>query len=349
MTRTNVLVLLIFTAVAIAAAALMRSSQEPAGEQPEGAYFPGLLEQSNEVVKAVIKNRENTTTIIKEGEIWNIVEKDRYPAALDKVRELVLGMARLKRIEGKTSKPELYGKLGLEGMDEPGSSSSLFQLLDDSGGTLAILIIGNEKVTQSGTPRRRLYVRTPGDPQAWLVEGQIPQTGDAIAWMDTSIFGEEAPAIRSVRVSRNGESWVVSRENAETEVFELEGLAAGEEIDSQYAVNQVARSLERLVFEDVRTAPEGTNENQADRVVVETFDDVHITLSLREEGDQYLGRLSAEYKPSGDGDDGIRSKVGAWNDRWRGWDYIFPDYQVENFTIARDDLIKQETDEAASQ
>jgi len=344
MTRTNIFILIGLTVVVVAAAAMMRSSRSPVGEPVEGPYFPGLLDKSNEVAKVLIKDGDATTTIIRDGESWTIEEKANYPASLDRVRELVVGLARLQRIEGKTSKPERYARLGLEDIGDPGSASTLLQLIDSSGGTLAVLVVGNEKMNQSVGPRRQLYVRSPGDPRAWLVEGQMPDTGATANWMDTSILGADAPAFRSVSVSRGGETLTVSRESADNEVYEIQGLSAGEEIDSQYAVNQVARSLRDLEFEDVRPAADDQDESGDVSVIAESFDGIRIMLTLRKEDDRYFGRFEADYRPAEEADEAIREKTGNWNGLWRNWEYLLPNYAVENIVVARQDLVRKESE-----
>lgn len=349
MTRTNILVLTVLTVVVIAAAVMMRASREPVGEPLEGAYLPQLLDRSNDVASVIIKNSATTTTIAREGDAWNIEERSNYPASLDKVRELILGLARLQRIEGKTSKPEFYGKLGLDDIGDPGSESTLIQLVDVSGGTLAVLIVGNEKITQGGGSRRRMYVRSPGDPRAWLVEGQLPAIGEPSVWMDTSILGQDAPALQSVSVSMGEETLTVTRESADTEEYELSGRADGEEIDSQYAVNQIARSFSDLIFEDVRVAPNGSNEKPDKSIVAESFDGARITLELNKEDVNYFGRFTADYLPTGEADEALQLKVSEWNERWSGWEYLLPDYLVGNMLVARGELIKQDTGEATTQ
>lgn len=349
MSTRSILILLVLTALVGGAAVMMRSSQDPAGETAEGPYFPELLDRSNDVAKAVIKDGRSTTTIVKHGDGWVIEEKSGYPASLDKVRELVLGLARLQRVEGKTSKPGLYGKLGLEGIEDAASQSTLLQLMDADGGTLAVVILGNEKSTQGAGVRRRMYVRSPSDPQAWLVEGHLPELGDATDWMDTSILGNEPPSVRSVTVERDGTTLTVLRESEETDVYQLDGLAEGEELDSQYAVNEVARSVRDLVFEDVRAASGGADVAGGETVVVRAFDGTVLTIRLTRDDEAYFGRFSADYQPGSDPDEAIRSKVDAWNERWRNWEYRLPDYLVENMLVSREALIKQDGEEEASQ
>ena len=132
-------------------------------------------------------------------------------------------------------------------------------------------------------------------------------------------------------------------------MYVLEGLATDEEIDSQFAINQVARSFRDLVFEDVRPASGDGNDAREDSVVAELFDGARVTLTLRGDGDRYFGRFFADHKPAGDADQATAAKVEGWNELWRNWEYLLPDYQVENVIAARDDLIKQDVNQTTAQ
>src|SRR5579863_1090600 len=45
---------------------------------------------------------------------WAVVEKGNYPAAPDKMRRLLLGLAELTLVEPKTTRPELFARLDLD-------------------------------------------------------------------------------------------------------------------------------------------------------------------------------------------------------------------------------------------
>ena len=54
--------------------------------------------------------------------------KDNYPAALDKVKGSLIGLAELRFREPKTKNPDLHAKLGLQDYKEEGSTSTLVRI-----------------------------------------------------------------------------------------------------------------------------------------------------------------------------------------------------------------------------
>ena len=349
MSKKGILILFVVTVVVIAAAGLIRAPSQNTGQAAEGAYFPGLLDRSNEVAKVIIKDGETATTIVKAGDQWTVVKKGNYPASMDKVRELVIGLARLQRLEGKTRNPDLYAKLELDDISNPGATSKLVQLMSGSDQSMAVLIVGKEKLNQGNSSRRQFYVRSPGDAQAWLVEGSLPDMEGAVAWMEASIFGPDTGQIRAITVSTEGESWTVARESPESEVYTLDAVAADEEVDSQYAINEIARSFSDLTFENVRPVSQVEEGSLNTNVVAETFDGVRIVLALDKEAEQYYGRFKAEYMPPGEPEDSIANNVKQWNALWRSREYALQDYQVESIIVSRQNLIKADSDTATGQ
>ena len=349
MSRKTLIILFIITVAAIAATVLIRTPRQDSGPMAQGPYFPALLARSNDVRKAIVKDPESTTTISNDDGQWVIEEKGNYPASIDKVRELVLGLARLQRLEGKTGNPDHYARLELGDVSDPDSTSKLVQLVNGSGSDMAVLIVGKEKRTQSGSFRRQFYVRSPGDPQAWLVEGLLPDLNGAIAWMDTSLLGPDWGDIRSVTISTGADSWTVARDSTEKEAYTLEDLTPNEEVESQYIINNIVRSFTDLTFDDVRPVPAAGEKTDRTEVVAQTFDGVRVGLTLNKQGDQFYGRLTAGYHPTGEPNESIEDAVSKHNDLWRVWEYVLPGYQVENIIAPRESLIKKEVEAPVEQ
>ena len=350
LTRKGVIMLLGVTVVVVVAAMVIRQSEQRSNISTQGAYFPDLLQQSNQVTKAIIKDRESTTTLKKDGDQWRIVEKNEYPASTEKVRELVLGLARLQRLEAKTNNPELYAKLEVNDINEPESSSKLVQLMNDSDKDLAVLIVGKNKATQGGTSKRQLYVRTPGDAQSWLVEGLMPVLGNTTDWLDKAIIKPEVGEIRSVTVDNADDSFVVSRESAEATDFTLQELGPDEEVESQYTVNQIAQSFKELRLEDVKSKSSfDLSSTETSRAILESFDGAQIELDIHNKGEQVFGQLHASHIESNESDQvatgSVLEKVKQWNAIWDKWIYELPSYQVENILVKKEDLIKEESAE----
>ena len=350
LTKKGIIVLLGITILVIVAAVIGRQSEQSSNISPQGPYFPDLLQQSNQVAKAIIKDSDSTTTLKREDDQWKIAEKDGYPASTAQVRELILGLARLQRLEAKTKNPELYDKLEVNDISEPGSNSKLVQLVDTSGNDLAVLIVGKEKVSQGGITKDQLYVRAPGDAQSWLVEGLMPVLGDATDWLDKTIIKPEVGEVRSVTVSSSNDSLVIVRENTDTTDFTIQELGPDEEVESQYAVNQIAQSFRDLRLEDVKAYSNlDLSSAKASRAILESFDGAQIELDIYKQGEQVFGQLRATYQEPGESDEAtiksVSDKVAQWNAVWDQWVYEIPSYQVENIVVKKEDLIKKESDE----
>lgn len=343
MNKKSILVLAAVTVLVVAAALITRQSQQTTTTFTQGLYYPELLTQVNDVARVSVKDAGSAVTLLKDGDHWKVEEKDRYPASEQRVRELILGVARLERLEGKTRNPDLYAKLEVADISEPGSKSRLIQLQDDAGKDLAVLIVGKQRTVQGGASGRdQIYVRSPGKPQAWLVEGSIPRADDAVDWIDKNIIAADLGEVRSVSVTGADGSIRVSREDADAKEFKLEDLGPDQEIESQYAVDQIAQSFKQLRLEDVNPASDlNLDPAGAIKAVLETFDGVKVTLLVETRDDQVLGQLHADYSRE-DADETIQSRVEDWNELWSKWVYVLPDYQVENITVKKEDLIKQE-------
>ena len=345
LTKKGIIVLLGITVLVIVAAVVGRQSEQSSNISPQGPYFPDLLQQSNQVAKAIIKDNDSTTTLKKEDDQWKIAEKDGYPASTAQVRELILGLARLQRLEAKTKNPELYNKLEVNDISEPGSNSKLVQLVDAAGNDLAILIVGKEKISQGGTSKDQLYVRAPGDAQSWLVEGLMPALGDATDWLDKTIIKPELGEVRSVTVSSSNNSLVIARENTDTTDFTIQELGPDEEVESQYAVNQIAQSFKDLRLEDVKAYSNlDLGSVETSQAKLESFDGAQIELDIYKRGEQVFGQLRATYQAPDESDEATKSvseKVAQWNAVWDQWVYELPSYQVENIMVTKEELIKK--------
>jgi hypothetical protein len=82
---------------------------------------------------------------------WVLVGKGNYPAALDRMRRLLLGLADLGMVEPKTERPELFARLDLD--DPANGKSTLVALRDRGGKTIAELVVGKVRHIARQTER----------------------------------------------------------------------------------------------------------------------------------------------------------------------------------------------------
>ena len=158
-----------------------------------GTFFgepllPGLIEKINDVEVISIEHTGRTLTFLKDGNgDWTLMEVNGYPADKERIRNALIGLAHLEKIEQKTALPEFYPDLHVEDNSSEKSKSYLVTLLNKEGEKITSLLIGKSisGITWNG---QGYFVRFPEDPQSWLVRGNLDVTGDELSWLSTRIL-----------------------------------------------------------------------------------------------------------------------------------------------------------------
>ena len=290
-----VMVLAVVTLVAVGAVLFVERDSGPA-TPAEALVFPGLLERVNSVARVRVTGNEGAFTLARDGETWVVEEKERYPADPDRVHKLLLGAAGMKRVEPKTSNPELYPKLWLEDPSGEDAKSVRLVLEAASGDALADWVLGDRRPSKSDAGRTELYIRVAGDPLAWLVDGSVPGGRKVIDWLDRAVARIDRERLRAVEVAHaDGAVVAVDKSLPADADFMLRDVPAGREADSQYRINDVGRFLEDLRFEDVAPSASFDFAGSADkRMQVTTFDGLRVHLdTVMRDGEAWV-RLRAE-------------------------------------------------------
>lgn len=298
MTNKGLTILAIATVVAVTAAVFVQQSDnEPATEG--GRYFEDLLSNVNRVEKILVKSKDYEVTIVRSNGPWVVSEKNNYPAADEKVRGMILGLARLEKIEAKTRNPELYKELGVQGNGDPAAGTMLVQLLNNENIELATTIIGNRKGSVASSGASQFYVRKPADPQAWLVEGKLPRVDWLRDWLDTEIKSVAEQRVRGVTVHHDdGQMLTVSKAKPGEKNFQIERLAPGEQVEAIFSINRIVNSFVTLSAVDVFPAAEYASRAETSKsttIEVTTFDGLRLTLVANREGEAVYARLEAGF------------------------------------------------------
>lgn len=368
-------ILLGATVVMVAAAVL---SQRPVNEYTasHGLHAPELGDRADAIQQIVVRSADSELRLARTGDGWVARNKNDYPANAARIRELVVGLGRLERLEKKTSDPERLARLELTDVDEPGSKAVEVTLLSGDDTELASIMVGKTEDFQS-TDYSRYFVRDAGDPQSWLVRGTLPPVlEDPGNWLQQRLLaGVEASGFQSIEITHpGGETVTVRRDSSDREDFELVGLSSGESVDSQYPVNQIADTLKRLSLKDVLDANSMEDKEAVVSVDALTFNGVRITARFDRREPDYGVTLSAAYEPEHDGGDSEsdRGNAGAaedeteeqsgndeakgearngdtvdgeqlaedLNERWRDRLFVISQYSVDALMVKHSDLVK---------
>jgi hypothetical protein len=277
-------------------------NREPTFHLPKSGQllFPQLLAMVNEVNEVVVETKDQTVTLVRGENAWGVKEKAGYRGDVEKVKQTIIGLAELRILEPKTMNPELYERLGLQDKEQEGSLSTTLTLKTPNNPEAALVIVGNQRPAKGNPRMSDIYVRQPGDPQTWLVMGNLPLEKVAGEWLDTEITALTSKRVHRVTVTHpGGKTLLVSKDKPEDLDFRLDSVPAGFKVASQFNVNNVVGTLVQLSLEDVKK--EGDVDFQSHpgvSAVLETFDGLRLHVQTAKEGDKIFGKLSAEFDPA---------------------------------------------------
>jgi hypothetical protein len=276
-----------------------------------------------------------------------------------------LGAADLTILEAKTTKPELYEKIGVTDVTEKDSAAILLTLKKQDN-VAASILIGNTQFVAGGNGQE-IYIRKAGDAQSWLVMGDLSIDKTSMDWLNKSVMSIESERMREVVIiPANGEKLRIFRETEENQDYQLAELPENTELSSPYLLKQIATFLNDLNMDDVAVAKDVTfNAKESTQMVFKTFDGLEITATLQaKDGKQYAQFIAVAGEPvekpqstpesnqeaektptiTVDKRAQVKTEVAELNKRLSPWVYVLPSYKVDNLLKKRDDLVKSVAD-----
>jgi hypothetical protein len=318
---------------ALAIAAVASGDRYASRTAAERRAFPVLAGELGDVARVALARQGLAATFRRRGDLWLVAEKGGYPADAGKVRQVVLTLAEMRLIEPKTRLPNLYERLDVE--DPGGGKSTLVSVADQSGKTLARLIVGKQRFDRLGAGNGGVYVRRPGDAQSWLASGALDLSGDLAGWLDRQIV--DIPDRRIAKVSltqTDGTRLVLSRAKPDGQ-FAIEGAPADAKPKSETATGEPAMALDGLNLDDVAPAAKlPLPKTGVATASYTTFDGLTIDLRLVERGKTDWIAVEA----TGSGKAAAEAKQIAA--RVAGWSYAIPSYKAAMIKTKLADLIE---------
>ena len=322
-----------FVLMALAVAAIATGDRTVSRAAPGEAALPALAGKLGEVASVGLKRSSLELTFVHDGDGWLVVEKGNYPAAAGKVRQIVLGMADLALVEPKTQKADLYPRLEV---DDPGKGkSTLVTLKGKSGTALAEMIIGKRRYDRLGAGNDGVYIRKPGDPQAWLARGSLEFSDQLSSWLDRRILDLPEKRIAKVTLTQpDGTRLVISRPTADA-AFIVESAPDDAKLKSETATRQPAMALETLDLDDVKPAADvPAPEKGVFTASFVTFDGLTVDVRLFDRDNMHWIAVSAAGSGSAEAEaKEIDGKVGRWI-------YAVPSYKAAALKTKLSDLLE---------
>ncbi len=318
--------------VALALVAVATGDRTVSHAAPGEAALPGLAGKLGEAASVVVKRSGLELTFVRDGDGWLVVEKGNYPAA-GKVRQIVLGMADLALVEPKTQKADLYPRLEV---DDPGKGkSTLVTLKDKSGAALAELIIGKRRFDRLGAGNDGIYIRKPGDAQAWLARGSLEFSDQLASWLDRRVLDLPEKRIAKVTLTQpDGARLVITRPSPDAQ-FAVEEAPDDVKFKSETATRQPAMALETLDLDDVKPAADmPMPDKDVFTASFVTFDGLTVDVRLFDRDNMHWIAVSATGTGSTEAEaKEIGGKVGRWT-------YAVPSYKATALKTKLSDLLE---------
>ncbi|MBV9735338.1 MAG: DUF4340 domain-containing protein [Acidisphaera sp.] len=326
--RTS-LVLLLLGIVALAGGWYFGTAAEPTGSSSVAAgrlAFPDLTARLQQAARIDITHQGKTLTLDRDGDVWGMADRGDYPVQTAKLHALLTGLAELRLTERRTADPAEFSRLGVED-PQATATSTLLRVLDGQGKPIAELIVGHQRVRAEGEVPQQVYVRRPGENQAWLAEGRLEADADPQLWFDRDLVNIDQSALASVAITR-GEQHLALRRAGDKLV--LEAPADHPALDDQKLAD-IGHALEFLSFSDVRPAGQMPGEALG-QAVFTTTDGLTLTIDVNKADKDVWARLAAA------GDGPAKAQADRLDARLKGWAYQVGDYKLAALLPSMDDL-----------
>jgi hypothetical protein len=373
----RLLILCLATALLVLAGLFLYDAGAPPSEtEVEGQMvFAELMKQVNDVSELVIVTSEGEFTVRSVEGTWGLMESAGYPVLRDKVRDTLLSLANLEKVERKTSNPALFEKLGVQPVADNGAAetpSASVTAKTADGQILAALIVGKARATGGGST---FYARRPAEPESWLVRGKRPPLfQEGSEWLDKSILEVKRDVVRAARTTHaDGEIVSIAKLDSETNYTVL-GRPADRELSYASVAGGIAGSMQYLNFEAVKPIEDFKAPETALAVTsLWTRDGVRMTVEIFEpEPETIWAVFHADFDlaggpelPAAVGPDPaaldatatatarpeaeVRAEILELNARLDKWAYKLPQYSKTNFTKRLEELLKPLPEESASE
>jgi hypothetical protein len=268
------------------------------GDGAKNRLFPGLLDHVNDVQTVKLQQKDGETTLQKNGDHWGVVEKGGYPIEMEPVRKMLIAMGEMTKLEKKTADASRYDQLGLQDPTAEGSKSALITLQDASSKDMAKLVLGKERESKGSAVSNQRYVRIPGDPQTWLVQGTFDVKEKASDWLEKKIVEVKRDRIRSVEITQpDGSLLAVDRPDAKTNDYTLVDIPEGKELTYPTAAGSHAGGLEYVNLEDVQPVDKvDFTANPGPTAKFKTFDGLVITVATKDLDNNTWAKFTASYE-----------------------------------------------------
>jgi hypothetical protein len=299
--------------------------------------FPDLTPRLRAATKIEVSHQGKQTVVEKRPDGgWGIASLQDYPVQETKLRALLTGLTELRLAEPRTSDPAQFSRLGVDDPNAPGSSANLLRVLDADGKPILAVIVGHRRVRSQANVPEEVYVRRPDENQSWLAEGNLQADADPSLWLDRDVINIAHDRIASVAVPDKGLAF--GRLDGK---FALVEPAEHPKLEA-YKVDEVARALELLTFQEVRPDKDAPG-TEASHSLFTTNDGLAVTVTvLHADKDVWARFAIAGPADKAGASDQVKAEADRLNRRLAGWSYQIGSWKEKSLVPTIDDLKAEE-------
>lgn len=331
-----VLILATLGVVAILAGWLL--GERPAGETQStvasgSPAFPGLAQKLGDAAEVQIQHQTKTLDLVLKDGKWGLADRGQYPIPPERLHELLTGLGELRLVEPRTSDPANYVRLGVENPTDPAATGTLLRVLTAKGEPIAELIVGHRRERAQSNVADTIYVRQPGEAQAWLAEGKLTVDADAQQWLTRDVLDIDHAKVASVVVSRDGAPLEFDRAGDKLVLRSPKGAPKLDETK----LEEIGRGLEGLTLTDVKPA----DQLKADRLgeaVYTTTDGLVTTVTVSKAGEDIWARFAVRPDPAAKDAAAAKKQAGELQARLSPWAYEIGSWKERALVPTLEDL-----------
>ncbi len=335
---------LVAAAMVVWAAVQSNIAYRPVGGSAAGGSLLQGFDPAT-VGSIVVKVQGNTVTLSRQGGIFVVGEKDRYPAKTSQINNLITSCLDIQTAELITTDTANFAELGVA--DEAPVKSVSFLKPDKS--LIAGILIGKPGKDTQGT-----YVRLVSSDRVYLSTNEPPLFPAAIEYLERNLT--EVAREDIVRVSAEGPDGASVITNEPHRGAALANVPAGKK-ERISRIDAVLTVLTNLMFDDVM---KDSGKLRFDRTYTcQLRDSTVYTLQLATKGNKTFAKCSAEFmdksavvkRPGVESPAELkakeaillgRDKVEEFNRKTKEWVYEIPESKAANLKVRFADLIEDE-------
>lgn len=381
MNRKQFIILLVLVAVIGGAGLIIHQRNRQSWQSDDASIGQKLLPNLaiNHVAQIRVQSGTNLLELAKHNDIWQVAQRDNYPADFSKISSLMLKLADLKIVQSEQIGPSQLGRFELLPPVSGTNGATLVEFKDESGKTLNTLLLGKPHLQKApansqfggmggdGWPDGRYVMTKANSENVAVISDPLDDLQPQPApWLDKTFLSVEKPSAISVQFPEATNDWELTRVS-ETNDWQLANPKPDEKLDSS-KLYSVTSPFSSVNFSDVEPLKNSAPTNTT-VLTIKTFDGFTYVASIEpEQGSDYpvtfkiSAKLPTERVAGKDEKPEEKTKLDqafaaektklteklAKETPLTHWTYLLPSYNVDEWLKKRGDLLEAPQKETAA-